>query len=342
MTQTNAETPGLIALDWGTSSLRAYLLGAASGTVLDRRAGPWGVTRVPEGDFAAVLDAVIGAWRARSPGLPAIASGMIGSSRGWVDVPYCSCPAGLDELAAALASVPDDALRIVPGLVRPGDAPDVMRGEETEILGALALRPELALRSVLVLPGTHSKWVTVAGGRIENFATYMTGELFAVLRDHSILGGAARDAAVDDAAVDDTGVDETRVEETAVRAAFARGVTAARESAGGLAPILFSARALVVTGRLAAGASLDYVSGMLIGDELRCGLAGMGVPAVGATPDAALRIALVGDAALCRRYAAAFRLWGVGDVAVVDGAAPAGLWRIARRAALVARARGGA
>jgi 2-dehydro-3-deoxygalactonokinase len=142
----------------------------------------------------------------------------------------------------------------------------------------------------------------------------MTGELFAVLRDHSILGRPAAGHGVP--------------AESAAEAAFARGVLAARDAERGLAPLLFGARALVVLERLAPEASLDYLSGLLVGDELRC-----------ARVSAGERLALVGDAALCARYAAALRLFGVADPPVIDDAAPRGLWRIARRAGLLDAAR---
>lgn len=303
--------PSLVALDWGTSSLRAYLMGADGAAVLDSRAEAWGVMQVPGGDFAVAFEQVTGAWRARWPGLKAIAAGMIGSAQGWVQVPYCLCPAGDDELAAALAPVCGGALHIVPGIAQFGDRPDVMRGEETQIAGALEQHPGLAAKSLLVLPGTHSKWVRVVDGKVRDFATYMTGELFAVLRDHSLLGRPAKDAG-------------RAPDPAAAEAAFVRGLVTARDSAPGVAPLLFSARAMVMAGRMTADASLAYLSGLLIGEELRCGLMG------GARP-----LALIGEAPLCRRYAAALRLFGVEDTPVIDGAAPAGLWRIARRAGLI-------
>ena len=301
--------PSLLALDWGTSTLRACLLGAG-GAVVERRTEPWGVMHLPDGGFAAAFERTTGGWRARWPALPVIAAGMVGSSQGWVQVPYRPCPVGVDDLAAALVPVEGGALHVVPGVMQLDERPDVMRGEETQVVGALDLHPRLAERALLVLPGTHAKWVRVADGRLDAFATYMTGELFAVLRDHSILGRAARaTSAADPAAAD---------------AAFARGVLAARDAASGVAPLLFGARALPLLGWLAPEAGLDYLSGLLIGDELRCGLA-----------DGAERLALVGDGALCRRYAAALRLFGLEDVPVIEGAAEQGLWCIARRAGLV-------
>lgn len=303
---TRQSLPSLIALDWGTSSLRASLLDD-DGRVLRTRTEPWGIMQVPQGDFAAVFRAMTAEWHC--PEVPALASGMIGSTNGWVNAPYCTAPVGADDLAAALTVVPDALLSIVPGVATHGGRPDVMRGEETQIVGALALHPHLVSHSLVVLPGTHSKWVQVIEGRITDFTTYMTGELFAVLRDHSILGRAAVAATDDDAAAAE---------------AFTHGVLAAQAEPAGLAPLLFSPRALVLANRLAASAGLEYLSGLLIGDELRCGLMRGGRPA-----------ALVGDEALCARYVVALRLLGIPDVPVIVGAADAGLWSIALLAGLV-------
>jgi 2-dehydro-3-deoxygalactonokinase len=316
-------TPSLVALDWGTTALRAYLLDDTGATVLEERAAPWGVMHLPDGGFAAAFERVTGEWRTRHPGLPCVAAGMVGSAQGWVQAPYVPCPAGPGELAAALASVSGGALHVVPGVAQqlapPGERPDVMRGEETQVVGALALHPELAGHSLLVLPGTHSKWVRVEGGRIASFGTFLTGELFAVLRDHSILGRPPRG----------TG----RVPDPeAADAAFARGVAAARGSTQGVAPLLFSARALVLGERLPPDAALEYLSGLLVGDELRCGLAGGGPPLRGG--------ALIGDEGLCARYARALAVLGVAPPLLVAGreAVSAGACRIARDAGLIGAA----
>ncbi|MFT8245458.1 2-dehydro-3-deoxygalactonokinase [Roseomonas sp. BN140053] len=304
-----AAEPKLIALDWGTSSLRAYLMGPG-GTVTDTRAAPRGIMRVEGGNFAAALDEVAGEWQRRWPGLPAVAAGMIGSAQGWVEVPYRECPAGAEELAAALVPVPGAALRIIPGVAQYGAAPNMMRGEETQIAGALAQRPELRGRTRFVLPGTHSKWAEVTEGRIRRFTTFMTGELFGVLRQHSILGRFAKPDAPPPA-------------EDAARDAFARGVAALRDGSGNAAPLLFSARALVLADQLPPELSVEYLSGLLIGEELRCGLA-----------EGRDGLALVGDAALCERYARALAIFGVPEVAVLNDTAPAGLWQVAELAGL--------
>ena len=296
--------PRLVALDWGTTSLRAYLIGDG-GVVLERRAEPLGILQVPERDFRAVFDSVTAEWRARHPALPAIASGMIGSAQGWIEAPYTSLPADVGSVARSLATVPGVALRIVPGLAQRGGSPDVMRGEETQLFGAMIGSSALAEGGVAVLPGTHAKWARVAGGRIAGFTTYMTGELFAVLARHSILGRLAPPAAGD----------------VEPGAAFARGVRHARDAASGLASVLFSARSSVLAGDLRAEDSLEYLSGILIGDEVRAGLAAGDRP-----------LMLIGEPALCARYAAAFAEFGVGEIGVVGDTAPAGLWEIALRA----------
>ncbi len=301
----------LLALDWGTSSLRAYLLGGG-GIVVEERRKPWGLLHLPEGGFAAALRGAAGDWLDAMPALPLIASGMVGSAQGWREAPYASCPADAAALATQLLrfeALPGVMLHIVPGVRLAGNRPDVMRGEETQVVGLLALQPALAERATLVMPGTHSKWVHVAAARIVEFHTYMTGELFALLREHSILGRPAREAGGGQACDD----------------AFDRGVAAVRVAGpAGATALLFSARALVLGGQLQARDSLDYLSGLLVGEELRCALA----------DDDAEEPVLVGDASLCERYRRAMALFGHPSQTAGEGAAAAGLWQIATRAGL--------
>lgn len=301
----------LIALDWGTSSLRAYLLGE-SGALIDERRQPWGLLHLPEGGFAAALTGAAGDWLQAMPALPLIASGMVGSAQGWREAPYASAPADAAALAAQLLrfeALPGVRLHIVPGVRLGSPRPDVMRGEETQVMGLLARQPALAAQATLVLPGTHSKWVRVQAARIVDFHTYMTGELFALLREHSILGRPAREAGGGPAC------DE----------AFDRGVTAVRAAGtAGATALLFSARALVLGGQLRAADSLDYLSGLLVGEELRCAL----------SEDSDVEPVLVGDAALCARYRRALALFGRSSQIAGEEAAAAGLWQIATRAGL--------
>ena len=304
MTSTSAAVARLIALDWGTTSLRAYLLGDG-GAVLERRSEPLGILHVPERDFGAVFDLVTKEWRARWPSLPAIASGMIGSAQGWIEAPYASLPADLESLARALVREPGAGVLIVPGIAQRGSMPDVMRGEETQIFGAMVRSAAMSLGGVAVLPGTHSKWVRVDGRRVERFTTYITGEMFGVLSQHSILGRLAVASAGDAAPTE----------------AFLRGVRHARDVAAGLASLVFAARSAVLVGDLPAGDSLEYLSGVLIGDEIRAGLASGDRPRV-----------LIGEPALCDRYAEALREFGVSEIEMPRDTAPAGLWQIAIRA----------
>ena len=305
------EGGALIALDWGTTMLRAFLVDAA-GVVSAERAEPWGIMQVAHRDFAGACRDITIQWSTATE-LPIIASGMIGSANGWMDAPYRPTPAGAEELASALVQVAGTKLHIIPGVSQQHGSVDVMRGEETQAIGALSLVPSLGDGALLVFPGTHSKWVRIRDHRIVSFSTYMTGELYGVLRTHSILGRLA------DGTTHVLSTDEGD-------AAFALGVTTARDSTRGTEALLFSARARVLLGNLRAAASLDYLSGLIIGGELRDALG-----------DAMAPDALVGDAALCARYMAALALFGIPDVPRIDRAAPTGMWQIAHAAGLIAR-----
>jgi 2-dehydro-3-deoxygalactonokinase len=253
--------PALIAVDWGTSSMRATLV-AQDGALLAHRAGGPGILAVPAQGFGPALEAVVADWRSRHGALAIVLSGMIGSRQGWAEVPYLPCPAGQAELARAIFRHDAGSLGqvyIVPGLSidANGRAPDVMRGEETQILGALS-----ATKSgdgTFVLPGTHSKWATVKDGRIVTFATYMTGEVFAALRDHTIL---SRLMPADHAAINEP--------------AFKQGVAAgaAEGSPGALLQRIFSTRTLGLFDKLSAASLSSYLSGLLIGAEMAAACSG--------------------------------------------------------------------
>ena len=174
-----------VAGDWGTTHLRLFLCDD-SGKVLDSFTGPGAAA----GDFERVFDSLVARWPSSGLALTAILSGMVGSSIGWIEAPYLACPVRPRDIAAACASVREGQIRIVPGLSCRNrfDAPDVMRGEETQILGALELQPHLRQgRRLLCLPGTHTKWVLLDEGVINDFLTAPTGELFMLLRDRSVL-----------------------------------------------------------------------------------------------------------------------------------------------------------
>ncbi|MBD8872761.1 2-dehydro-3-deoxygalactonokinase [Rhodanobacter sp. DHB23] len=298
---------GLIALDWGTSSLRAFRFDGA-GRLAETRTRPWGIRHLPEGGCDAALAGITAGW----PALPRLACGMVGSRNGWHEMPYLDTPANAMQLGGALGSVrAADGMdvHLVPGLRDPL-GPDVMRGEETQLVGALALRPALAGAATFILPGTHSKWAVVRDGAVTGFRTVMTGELFAVLLRHSILGATGAEAA-DDAE------------------AFARGVADARGSgAAGALGRLFSARALMLDGALAPASVPDYLSGLLIGEEFRAALAS-GL----ARRDTPLQ--LIGEAALCGRYRRAAALFDIDLPPPIADAAAHGLRQLATLAGLV-------
>jgi 2-dehydro-3-deoxygalactonokinase len=238
-----------IAGDWGTSNLRLYLCDEA-GQVLDRAEG--GGASVP--DCAGRFAEAVSSWDQSHGVLPAILSGMVGSTIGWKEVPYLKCPAKPSAIAAAALRFEVDgrAVAILPGLSCIGKtgAPDVMRGEETQILGALRLNPELRQgRHVLCLPGTHAKWVALEDGAVAQFQTALSGELFELLRKHSVL---ARDGG-----------------EVAVNEAFLRGVEFAKANRDAdLLYLVFSTRARVVTGEMPKAEAASYLSGLIVGKDV--------------------------------------------------------------------------
>ena len=238
----------MLAVDWGTTSFRAYRLDAA-GRIVDARSAPAGILSVEGGQFAAVLEQQAGDWIAAGE-KPLVMSGMIGSRQGWLEVPYAACPAGLDEIAAGMRKVAwaRGDVWIAPGLTCRDDAgvPDVIRGEETQILGVLEQLG--AGRHSICLPGTHSKWVEVENAKVVRFSTHMTGEAFAVFKAHSILGRMMKDGVTD-------------------RNAFAHGVRRSAD-AGGMLHHLFGVRSRGLFGELPDTASASYLSGLLIGHEL--------------------------------------------------------------------------
>jgi 2-dehydro-3-deoxygalactonokinase len=286
----------LLAVDWGSSSLRGALL-SAEGIALEERAFPRGILTVEAGGFPEVFQSCFGDWM--TPGTLCLISGMAGSKQGWREAPYCACPAGFDAIAAALEWVEPGRIAIVPGLsIDKAGVPDVMRGEETQIFGALQL---LGLNHArLVLPGTHSKWVGVTDRKVMDFSTWMTGELYALLRRHSIL---ARMLPEDEPALDS--------------AAFDRGVAHALAGPG-LLNTAFSTRTLSLFNRMGTEALPSYLSGLVIGEELKAQTLPRGEPVV-----------VMGAEALTVRYEQALAQLGVPVQRVGAGATWRGLRAIA-------------
>ena len=237
----------MIGVDWGTSSLRGALLDEA-GKVLEEKSAPLGILNVPNGDFAGVFASMFSDWM-KPAGTLCLISGMAGSRQGWAEAPYAPCPAGPAELSKHLHWIERGRIAIVPGLSdTQRDVPDVMRGEEVQIFGAMRLAG--LADGLFVLPGTHSKWATVRDGKVLGFRTFMTGETYGLFSQHSILArtldaGAALDEAAFLQGVERTGGD------------------------GGLLHHAFGVRALSLFDRLSPAQSASYLSGLLIGEELR-------------------------------------------------------------------------
>ena len=320
----------LIALDWGTTSLRAYKL-AAGGVVLEQRALSSGIMQLPKtprninggecaDGFELAFDEACGDWLVAQPHLPLIACGMVGSAQGWREAAYCETPANVANLGNSLQtviSIRGTVVHIVPGVIQRSRLPNVMRGEETQVLGVLQNLPVEAGTDLLIgLPGSHSKWVDVVDGCITRFDTFMTGEVFAVLSEHSILGRTQQVSATFDAQ------------------AFDRGVQIAQSADGelGVLSTLFSARTLCLTGELSPTAQADYLSGLMIGHEL----------AALATVQRRRRnnpnlpsIILIGNAQLCARYSRALDACGFAKVTLAEQATERGLWQLALAAGLI-------
>ncbi len=261
---------GFIAVDWGTTNRRAYLIGPdgdCRGEFEDDR----GILSVEAGTFPEAVAHI----RARLGDLPLLMAGMVGSNRGWVEAPYVPCPAGREELTSRIIWAEEGRTAIVPGMCHVGDDDaDVMRGEEVQMFGALAsgLVPDTCL---ICHPGTHNKWVNLVGGKVESFRTVMTGEMFNLLKNHSILADLLAMPA-------STG--------EAFREGVRRGL-----SHDGLTAELFSVRARVLLGQAEREDAASFTSGLLIGADVRVGLR--------TAPDA--QVFIMGRPELTRLYAVA-------------------------------------
>jgi 2-dehydro-3-deoxygalactonokinase len=303
--------PDLIGLDWGTSSCRAYLLGS-NGLPLGETFAPLGVMPLDGGGppdpaaFDRVFEELCGSWLDGWPHLPVIACGMVGSRQGWVETPYRVLPVDLsapDLACSRVRSRRGTEVHVIPGLIDPQGLGGVMRGEETQLLGA-----DLdGLEHEVVLPGTHSKWARIRGTVISGFTTFMTGEIYALLTRHSILASLSRPAPQPRWAAFDRGVD--------VAANAVAGV--------GLLGIVFSARTMALTGAIAESDVADYLSGLVIGSEL----ASVRIGWLHSAPEQLWSFA---GPHLSARYSRAALRLGWQRVHTVEHAAARGLWRTAR------------
>ena len=267
----------LVAVDWGTSALRGARFDP-QGRRLEQRHFPRGILTVVPGEFPAVFKECFGDWMQDSQTL-CLLSGMVGSRQGWQEAAYCPCPAGFAELGQHLLWLQPGRLAIVPGLsVQQHDGlpfaqHDVMRGEEVQIFGALSLAG--VQDATVVLPGTHSKWAQVDNGRITSFQTFMTGEVFAALRSHTILARTL--PALEDKVELDV-------------PAFTQAVRHSLQS-GHVLHQMFGTRTLALMARASPAELLSHLSGLLIGEELRA-----------QQFEAEEEILIVGSSALQERY----------------------------------------
>ena len=263
---------GFIAVDWGTTNRRAYRIDG-DGRCGDEFEDDRGVLSISGGDFGAAVAEI----RSRLGDRPLLLAGMVGSNRGWIEAPYVPCPAGVEEVAGALVWA-DEHTAIVPGVCDPRRA-DVMRGEEVQLLGAIG-EGMVPADALVCHPGTHNKWAEVAGGRIATFRTIMTGELFNLLREHSVLS-------------------DLLVEPAEPGEAFDAGV---RDGlAGDIQAQLFSVRSRVLLGKARREDAPSYTSGLLIGGDVRLGLES-------AAPGT--QIVIMGRPELTRLYASAIAIAG--------------------------------
>ncbi len=307
--------PAFISVDWGSSNIRTRLVGA-DGSIVETRSSNNGVFGIVGGDFKKALEPLVGDWVA-TWACPMVASGMIGSRNGWLDTGYLWCPVALNTVADHVHTIRDFfvidgtyvdfAFHIIPGIqcIDAWDNLDVMRGEETEVFSLCGLHKQLC-----VVPGTHSKWVQVnAQGEITSFWTAMTGELYSLLTAKSSLSALMSFGA-------------------SSSSAFARGVVLGFQSSCELLHSLFSVRTLVLRDSLAKHEAPDYLSGMLIGQEIRSARQYF-------QWTDAVEIPVIGSGALGARYVEALDILGVGRGLLVEHAATAGQRLIARAAGII-------
>ncbi len=307
--------PTLIAVDWGTSNFRAFLLDA-EGTILETRFAKRGLLHVPHGDFAAVLKQQIGDCCKDNPHIPIVMCGMVGSRQGWIEAPYLMCPVTLNNLAAGLQKVPgQNNTWIIPGLRidYPDGRVDVMRGEETQILGCLTA--DIQTPQIFCLPGTHSKWAWIESGKLQHFSTCMTGEMFNLLFKRSILGKPSQRPNLN------------------VRA-FYEGLAWAERPEGFLSQ-LFQVRTQMLAGKLLPEGIHSFLSGLLIAHEIS------GVLAENARlqenkKNLMSKISIIANKRISILYAKALTKYQLPSVVMdIEKVTATGIFRIAQQADLI-------
>ncbi len=276
-------TSGYIAIDWGSTNLRAWHY--QHGVCVEHRQAAAGVTRLNGKSPQAVFDEITRGWRENHT--PVLMAGMVGSNAGWKIAPYLPCPAAFSAFSQQLTPVLENVW-IIPGLsVRRDDNCNVMRGEETQLLGAKSLSPA----PLYIMPGTHCKWVQADDRTVQDFRTAMTGELHHILLSHSLVGA---------------GLPEQLASQGAFSAGLERGI-----NDNALLPRLFEVRAAHVLGELPRSEVSDFLSGLLIGNEVA-------TMARRYALNPQQPVTLVAGPSLSQRYVAALTLMGF-QASVLDG-----------------------
>ena len=294
---------GLIAVDWGSSRFRAYLLDE-SGTLLDRIENNQGIFCHKQDAYNKTLQHACEDWLHRKPDIPILMAGMIGSRSGWFETPYLPCPVSIRRLGDNIIQVPDlhsHPVYIVPGIsfMSPCGLPDVIRGEETQIFGALD--GSVNNKLLACVPGTHSKWIRVENNQIIRFSTFMTGEVFSAVQQCGSISSL----------LDECDFDKN---------SFLVGVGVSQKK-GGLLHQLFSLRARAVSGQSDMKLNPGYLSGLLIGAEIKAALELY--PGI-------TEIIVIGNNALIHDYGLAFSAFGISaDSTRAEQAFVKGLWKLA-------------
>lgn len=284
----------ILAIEWTSAAFHAFLFGD-DGTLIAQRQHARGINHITDGAFEAALREMAGDWAAQASRV--YLAGMITSRNGWVETPYAQAPASLNDILAKAVTKKVDGLApliFLPGVSVQHPLPDMMRGEELKIIGAMAQGSGL-----VALPGAHTKWAIVEDGSIAGFATYMTGEIAALLKANSLVGRLIPAQSADNPE------------------AFLRGVKLARNRGigGNVLRRIFSARSMVLFDELAPADISDYLSGLLIGAEIDEVLQEFGQPDK--------HVTLIGPAALCSRYALALHEAGMTSTIVENAGASA-------------------
>jgi len=308
--------PFLIALDWGSTRFRGWLLDS-NGIEIDKIDEEFGILKIDNSQYLDVFEKQLGLWIKEHGSIPIIAAGMIGSRQGWTEAPYLNCPAGPEQLAQNLTYLKIKtklinkpiSMAIVPGIQYfENGIPDVMRGEETQITGLVWSQHKVGL---CILPGTHSKWVYTNNGRIESFTTFMTGEIFSLMVEHSI-------------------VNRLMVGKSFNRDDFLSGCNHSLNSSYGFLKQIFSARTMGLFEKVKPKGIHSYLSGIVIGNEIKDGLDNH----YKNTSCKDKTIILNGEKSLCNLYKLAFEMAGVKVMLEKKNLVAKGLYQIAQKSFL--------